>query len=92
MKRQRTKTYETEVNGRKRHVSVPDDPDPEDMLIDGIQANLSPQTVAAIASFLQTGRTKNDDVNRQIQWFADMLTEMVGGGEEHNRLCEEIGL
>ena len=92
MKRPKPKTYEAKVNGRRTRVTVPDDPGPEEMLIDAIQDNLSPQAVAAIAAFLQPATTKSAEVNRQIRWFADLLTAVVGGGEEHNRLCEEAGL
>ena len=57
-----------------------------------IRENMSPEAASAIAAFLQPAQTKNDDVNREIQWFADLLIEMVGGGDEMNRLCEESGL
>ena len=92
MERPKPKTYEAKVNGRKTRVTVPDDPDPEEMLIDAIQDSLSPQAVAAIAAFLQPAATKSAEVNRQIRWFAELLTAVVGGGEAHNRLCEEVGL
>ena len=68
-----------------------DDP-AKDVLAAALREYLSPQAVVAIAAFLQPATTKSAEVNRQIQWFAELLTEVVGGGEEHDRLCEEIGL
>jgi len=48
--------------------------------------------VAAIAAFLQPARTKDNAVNRQLRWFAEALTELVGGPEMQGRLAEEVGL
>ena len=92
MKQQRSKTYEATIRGRKTRVTVPEDPKPKDILADAVHENLSPQATAAVSSVLRTASTKSDDVNRQIQWFADLLTDVVGGGDQQNRLCEEVGL
>jgi len=95
MKRARAatgKVYDAEVDGKKRRVTVPENPKPEDMLNDALRENLSPHAVAAIAAFCQTATTQRDDVDRQIRWFADRLIELVGGGDEHNRLCEDVRL
>ena len=90
-KRRRPETYEATHKGRKVRVTVPDAVD-EQILFDAIRDNLSPQAVAAVAAFLRAASTNNRAVNRQIQWFATQLIELVGGGDEHNRLCEEVGL
>ena len=95
MKRERTepgKVYDAEVHGKKRRVTVPEDPKPEDLLTDALRDNLSPQAVAAIAAYLQPARTANDDVNTQIRWFSDVLVETVGGHDAMNDLCDEVGL
>ena len=95
MKRARTETdkvYDAEVCGKKRRVTVPQDPRPEDLLTDALRENLSPHAVAAIAAYLQPVRTADPQVDRQVRWFAEMLTEAVGGEDELNRLCEEVGL
>jgi len=91
MKKQRPKTYEAEVAGRKVRVTVPDDTR-EDDLFDAIRENLSPQAVAAVVAYLQPAATNNDAVNRQLRWFADRLTELVGGPEQLARLGDELGL
>ena len=91
MERPKPKTYEAKVDGRKKRVTVPDDPDPKEMLIDAIQDNLSPQAVVAIAAYLTAARVKNRQVQRQIEWFAGMLVDMLGV-DEFNRLIEEVGL
>ena len=95
MKRARTETgkvYDAEVCGKKRRVTVPEDPKPEDMLTDALRENLSPHAVAAIAAYLQPVRTTDPQVDRQVCWFAELLAKAVGGEDELNRLCEEVGL
>jgi predicted O-methyltransferase YrrM len=62
-----------------------------------IRDNLSPQGVTAIIAFLQSAsfyKPANDDARqalRQVEWFANTLTELLGV-EEHNRLIDELGL
>ena len=95
MKRARTatgKVYDAEVHGKKRRVTVPEDPKPEDLLTDALRENLSPHAVAAIAAYLQPVRTTDPQVDRQVYWFAELLTKVVGGEDAMNRLYEEIGL
>ncbi len=90
MKRRRPETYEVEHKGRKVRVSVPEAID-EGVLAAAVQDNLSPQAAAAIAAHLQAARVKNPQVQRQIEWFAGMLVDMLGV-DEFNRLIEEVGL
>ena len=90
MKRQRPKTYEATVNGKKVRVTVPEN-DEQD-LFDAVREQLSPHAVAAIASCLQANRTNNPDVDRQVDWFRQQLSELVGGDEAQSRLAEELGL
>ena len=95
MKRARTatgKVYDAEVHGVKRRVTVPEDPRPEDALADALRENLSPHAVATIAAYLQPVRTMDPEVVRQVRWFAELLTTVVGGEDEINRLAEEVGL
>ena len=62
-----------------------------------IRDNLSPEGIATIIAFLQPAafyKPANEDALqalRQVEWFADTLTAMLGV-EEHNRLIEELGL
>jgi replicative DNA helicase len=62
-----------------------------------IRDNLSPEAVASIIAFLRPAafyRPANEDAMqalRQVEWFANTLTDMLGV-EEHNRLMEELGL
>ena len=62
-----------------------------------IRDNLSPEAVATIIAFLQPAafyKPANEDARQallQVEWFADTLTEMLGG-DEHNRLMDELGL
>ncbi|KPJ77413.1 MAG: hypothetical protein AMK72_01050 [Planctomycetes bacterium SM23_25] len=95
----RPPTYKATVGGRKVCVTVPERHDhvayegaAAEVLKDLLRDNLSPQAVAAIAAFLQPARTKDNAVNRQLRWFAEALTELVGGPEMQGRLAEEVGL
>jgi len=82
------RTYD--ANGRR--VSVPEDPDPTDLLADALKECLSPEAVAVIASYLQPARSDDDEIDRQIRWFADVLVETVGGDDAMNRLVDQLGL
>ena len=92
MKRKRPKRYEADAGDRKVRVTVPENPKPEDALADAIRDNLSPKAVATVVSYLRTVRTDDADVDDEGRWFAEYLTELVGGGEAQNRLAEEVGL
>ena len=58
---------------------------------------LSPEAVTTIIAFLQPAahhKPPNAEALaalREVEWFADTLTALVGV-EEHNRLLEELGL
>ena len=64
----------------------------EQVLFDALQDNLSPQAVAAVVAYLQPAKTDNTEVNRQLRWLAERLTELVGGSDESARLTDELGL
>ena len=72
--------------------AAPEDARTEELLADALRENLSPHAVAEIAAHLQPVRTMDPEVVRQVRWFADLLTEVVGGEDELNRLCDEVGL
>lgn len=76
--------------GKGRKVTVPGN-DEQD-LFDAVREQLSPHAIAAIASCLQTSRTNNPDVDRQVGWFQEQLCQLVGGYEQQSRLAEELGL
>jgi len=92
-RRKRPKTYEAEMGGKKVRVTVPDAVD-EDVLLEAVKDNFSPQVVAAMANALrvQVNSPRSSEVTRQLRWLADRLTELVGGSEQYHRLCEEAGL
>jgi len=89
-RRKRPETYETEVNGRKVRVTVPENDEGE--LFEAIREQLSPHAVAAIASCLQINRTNDPQVDQQVRWFHDQLCELLGGYEQQSRLADELGL
>jgi len=64
----------------------------EQVLFDALKDNLSPQAVAAIVAYLQPAPTNNPDVDRQLRWLADRLTELVGGPEQLDWLTDGLGL
>ncbi len=84
---ERTKTYDA---GGGRRVSVPEND--ESKLFEAVREQLSPEAVASIVSHIQVARTNNQDVDRQVRWFADELCKLLGGYEHQARLAEELGL
>lgn len=63
-----------------------------------IRDNLSPDGVATAIAWLraaESGNIPSDEralsALREVEWLADVLTEMLGV-DEHNRLIEELGL
>lgn len=62
-----------------------------------IRDNLSPEGIAAIIAFLQPAafyKPANEEARqalRQVEWFADTLTDLLGV-DEHNRLIDALGL
>ncbi len=61
-------------------------------LVDALRESLSPEAVAAIASWLQPARTNDENVDREIRWLAEQLAQALGGWDQQNRLAEELGL
>jgi len=90
-KRRRPETYEATHHGKKVRVTVPEAID-EQVLFDALRDNLSPHAIAGVVSCLRINRTNNGDVDRQVHWFAEELTKLLGGYEQQTRLAEEIGL
>ena len=85
------KTYQTTIDGRRRRVTVPEN---DDAMLDAIAAELSPQAVAVIATRSNRSRQpticRDPDVERQVQWFAERLTERLGGKQACARLLKEL--
>ncbi len=64
-------------------------------LVNEIRENLSPEAVAAIVAWLMPAETKDEQVNREIGWFRELLgKEILGFGswDNYNRMIEELGL
>ena len=89
MKRQ-PKTYEAKHGGKKIRVTVPENDESE--LFEAVREQLSPHAVDSIISHLQGARTNNTDVDRQVHWFTEELTKLLGGYEHQAHLAEELGL
>jgi len=84
------KTYPATIGGRRARVTIPEDTTPEQILRDALREHLTPQAVTAIAAYLDAARVRVPAVQRQIEWFADLLRNQVG--DQYNALLEEIGL
>ncbi|MCD6369951.1 MAG: hypothetical protein J7L63_00415 [Thermoplasmata archaeon] len=69
-----------------------DPTDPAKELRDLVQDCMSPEAVAAIVAYLQPAHCGDEQVDRQIQWFAEQLVEALGGDDAFNRVCDELGL
>ena len=61
-------------------------------LCQAIKKALSPLAVAAIAVCLGARTFDNPDVNNEVQWFGDILTDVLGGCKEEQRWMEQLGL
>ena len=84
----------TRPDGTTVRITVPDDPNPKDLLIDAIRENLSPEAVCLIAAKLQPCYGKGEagrKAERECGWFAEMLIYELGTSE-YERLCDELGL
>ena len=80
---------------KKKTEPKPTRADHEDALIDALRELLGPKAVAAMAVYLRAFNIqglRDHDVIRQVNWFQNLLIEMVGGNEEWWRICKELGL
>ena len=87
-----TKTYAATVDGRQIRCTVPEDPKPEEILVDALRDCLTPEAITTIAAHLAAARTRHAEVNRQVAWFNELLIQTLGGYPQYNRLLEEVGL
>ncbi|MBN1436194.1 MAG: hypothetical protein JW936_03895 [Sedimentisphaerales bacterium] len=83
---------------RRQNRKHPDEPAAIDTgdLFAALQDNFSPEAIAAMVSFLSTAvstvGTNSPEVDSQIEWFTHELTDLLGGNQALNNLCEQIGL
>ena len=91
-KREKLKTYEAKMSGKKVRVTIPENPDPAEAMVEAIKDNLSPAAVATIIAYLQPTRVKDKAVQREVEWFSAELVKAVGGNAALNQLFEEVGL
>ena len=71
---------------------VPVPENDEQDLFDAVREQLSPQAVASIVAHIHGAATNNVEVDQQVLWFCQKLTELLGGNEQFTRLAEELGL
>ena len=77
---------------QKKHVMVAYSGEAKDVLHDVLKDSLSPEAVAVIAAYLQPAYCGQEQVDRQVRWFAEQLVELLGGDDAFNRVCDELGL
>jgi hypothetical protein len=82
------------ANARERFNSAAD----RDAFEKATRDNLSPDAVATAICYLRCAEFGNQPSDeraltalREVEWLADVLTEMLGV-DEHNRLIDELGL
>ena len=66
--------------------------DDKAMIENAMQNTLSPEAVAAVAWGVRRTITNDKRVQRQLDWLATILENMVGGSIEHQKTCDELGL
>ena len=59
-------------------------------LVEVLRNTLSPEAIAGIAYIVHCVTTNDKAANKQIQWFADILAEMVGGWDAQEKMAEEL--
>ena len=91
-KRAKVKTYEAKMGGKKVQVTIPENPDPAEAMVEAIKDNLSPEAVEIINAYLQPTRVKDRKVQREVEWFSEELIKAVGGDAAFNQLMDEVGL
>ena len=60
-------------------------------LAEAIGEHLTPQAVAAIASYLSMVDLDAPSVQIEVEWLRDLLITTIGGDEAFDRLAREIG-
>jgi hypothetical protein len=63
-------------------------------LLEAMRESFSPHGVALIVAKLRPGYAKGEvarEAERQCQWLADRLVELLGTDEYH-AICDELGL
>jgi len=69
-----------------------DEQDDKAMVEEAMQNVLSPEAVAAVAWGVRRTITNDKRVQRQLDWLATILENMVGGPIEQQKTCDELGL
>lgn len=70
----------------------------EGLLHDAMRENFSPEGVATIIAFLQPAAMKRTDNQeaasalQQVEWFTEVLTNLLGGPKKVSEFFEELGL
>jgi len=76
----------------RRHEMVAYSGEQTALLRDVLRDALSPQAVAAMATYLLAGKTANKKVACEMMWFTNLLVmDVLGGPEALDRLVEEAG-
>jgi len=66
--------------------------DDKAMVEEMMQNAFTPEAVAAVAWGVRRTITNDKRVQRQLDWLATILENMVGGPIEHEKVCDELGL
>ncbi|HUU97571.1 MAG TPA: hypothetical protein VM487_17690 [Phycisphaerae bacterium] len=64
----------------------------KEMIERTMQYTLSPEAVAALARGARRTITNDQSVQRQLNWLATILENLVGGPIEQQKTCDELGL
>ena len=91
--KKKSDTCAATINGKNGRVTIPEnDESCCQKLFEAIREQLSPEAVASIIAHLQPAHTNDQDVDREVRWFAAELTKLVGGNERVTELMEELNL
>ena len=81
----------TRKDGKEVKVTIPEDDNPMDVLIDALKDNFSPGAIATMASALHGIETNNGSVNMEVLYMRDVLIQILGM-DEYNKFLNALGL
>jgi len=64
----------------------------EPTMQDAIRENLSPETTALAAAYLQGATCKDAEAVQGVQWLCERMVAALGGPDAMTRISEELGL
>ena len=59
---------------------------------EAIRDAIGPDAVALAAKYLLTAKCDDEQINREVRWFAEQLVDMLGGKKGFRQTCKGMGI